>query len=56
MGDQGAVGVEVQRRGRGKLGAMHAGGAQPGLDLGHFGGAVQMQFAGQVAAPAGVGA
>ena len=56
VGDQRAVGVEVHGRGRGKLGAMDAGGAQPGFDLGCIGGAVEMQFAGEVAAPAGVGA
>ena len=54
--DEGAVGVEVQGLSGGKLGAVHAGGAEAGLDLGRFGGAVQMQFAGEVAAPAGVGA
>ena len=54
--DKAAVGVEVQGSGGRKLGAMNAGGAQPGLDLGRIGGAVQMQFAGEVAAPAGVGA
>ena len=41
---------------RRKLGAVNAGGPQPGLDLGRIGGAVQMHFAAQVAAPAGVGA
>ena len=54
--DKAAVGVKVHGRKRGKFGAMDAGGAQPGLHLGGFGGAVEMQFAGQVAAPAGIGA
>ncbi len=39
-----------------KLGAVDACCTQPGLHLGGIGGAIQMQFAGQVAAPAGIGA
>ena len=54
VGDKGAVGVEVHGLGRGKLGAVDAGCAQPGLDLGRIGGAVEVEFAGKVAAPAGV--
>ena len=53
--DKAAVGVEVHRRGGSKLGAVDSCGTQPGLHLGGFGGSVQMQFAGQVAAPAGIG-
>ncbi len=35
---------------------MDAGGAQPGFDLGRIGGAVEVEFAGEVATPAGIGA
>src|ERR1035438_7192149 len=56
VGKQVAVGVEVHGRGRNKLSAMDACGAQPGFDLGCLWSAVKMQFAGEVATPAGIGA
>jgi hypothetical protein len=56
VGKQVAVGVEVHGRGRSKLSAMDAGSAQPGFDLGCLWSAVEMQFAGEVATPSGVGA
>jgi hypothetical protein len=40
----------------GKLGAVHACGAQAHGDLRGVGGAIDMQIAGKVAAPAGIGA
>jgi hypothetical protein len=56
VGHKSAVGVKVHRRGWGKLGAMYSGGAQPCFDLGCISGAVEVEIACKVAAPAGVGA
>ncbi len=49
-------GVEVHGSNGSKLGAVDAGCAKPGLDFGRVGGAIQMQFAGQIAAPSGISA
>ncbi len=56
MVSEAAVGVEVEGGGGSELGAVNAGGAQARSDLGRIGGAVEVQLAGEVAAPAGIGA
>ena len=56
VGGKAAVGVKVHGLGRGELGAMNAGRAQPGFDLGRLGRAVQLEVAGKIAAPARIGA
>ena len=50
--DKGAVGIKVERRGGGKLSAVDAFSAEPGLDLGGIGSSIEVQFAREVAAPA----
>jgi len=50
--DEAAGGVEVDGRGGRKLGAVHAGGTQPGGQAGGISSAVHVDLAGEVAAPA----
>ena len=54
--DKAATSVEVQGRHWSELGAMDSGSAKPHGDLRGIGGAVKVQLAGKVAAPAGIGA
>ena len=54
--DQVATRVKIERRRGGEFGAMHASSAEPHGDLRRIGRTVEVKFAGQVSAPAGIGA